>query len=100
MLNREDASDGHKHRLLNNFIRAAIDQTKLAGSQAAQNIRRALTSKQYYSVITTLGQHTKNVEEHQYLPTELGEYPIDTLRSQTRSFDKILKIRLSELSHG
>ena len=72
ILNREDASDGHKHRLLNNFIPAAIDRTKLAGSQAAQSIRRALPSKQYSSAITELGQHIKDVDDHQYLPTELG----------------------------
>ena len=45
IINREDTPDGHKHRLLNNFIPAAIDRTKLAGTQAAENIRKALTSK-------------------------------------------------------
>ena len=47
-----------------------------------------------------MGQHIKDVEEHRYLPTELGESSLDTLRSQTKSFDRILKIRLSELSHA
>ena len=49
ILNREDSVDGHKHIILNNFIPAAISRTKLAGSEAAQSIRRALMASQYSS---------------------------------------------------
>ena len=41
-----------------------------------------------------------DVDDHQYLLTELGENALETLRSQKRSFDRILKIRLSEPSHA
>ena len=71
ILNREDTANGHKHRILNSFIPAAIGRTKLASSQAALNIRRALNSKQYDSAITTLGQHIKDVEDQEYLQTQL-----------------------------
>ena len=47
IINRQSTSDDHKHRIINSFIPAAIRTTKLAGSQAAMNIKRALDSKQY-----------------------------------------------------
>ena len=74
ILNRESTSDDHKHKILNSFIPAAISRTKLAGSQAALNIRRALNSKQYDSAITSLGQHIRDVDDQEYFP-QLTDHP-------------------------
>ena len=39
IMNRRSSSDGHKHRIINNFIPAAIRATKMAGTQTANNIK-------------------------------------------------------------
>ena len=48
--------------------------------------------------ILSPGQNTRDMDNCEYLPSQVGLNPIDTMQSQARSFDKIIKIRLSELS--
>ena len=89
IINRKSTSDDHKHRIINTFIPAAIRATKMAGTQTAMDIRRALDSKQYSSALTSLSQNAKVVDDCQYLPSQVGDNPLDTMKSQARSFDKI-----------
>ena len=98
IMNRKSTSDDHKHKIISTFIPAAMRATKLVGSQTAMDIRRALDSKQYSSALTSLSQSAKGIDDRQYLPSHISENPLDTIKSQACSFDKILKIRLAELS--
>ena len=70
----------------------------MAATQTASNIKRALDSKQYNSALTSLSQNARAVDDCNYLPSQVGGNALETMKSQARSFDKILKIRLSELS--
>ena len=88
-MNRKSTSDDHKHRVINTFIPAAIRATKMAGTQTAMDIKRALTSKQYGSALTSLIQNTKVVDDREYIPSQVGANPLDTMKFQARSFDKI-----------
>ena len=47
IMSRKDSADEHKHRIMNNFLPAVIQTTKMAGTKVADNINCALGSKQY-----------------------------------------------------
>ena len=98
IMNMRSSSDGQKQRIINKFIPAVIRTTKMAGTQTANNIKRALDSKPYSSALTSLSQNARAVDDRHYLPSKIGDNVLETMKSQARSFDKILKIRLSELS--
>ena len=45
----------------------------------------------------SLDQNAKELDECNYLPASIGGNGLETMRTQVKSFDKILKIRLSEM---
>ena len=70
----------------------------MAGTKAADNIKCALGSKQYSSALMSLAQNAKELDECNYLPAHVGGNALETMKTQAKSFDKILMIRLSEMS--
>ena len=98
IMNRRNSPDGHKHRIINNFLPTVIQATKMAGTKAADNIKHALGSKQYNSALISLAQNAKELDERSYLPDHVGGNALETMKTQAKSFDKILKIRLSEMA--
>ena len=57
------------------------DSSEMAVTQTAKDIKRALTSKQYGSALTSLSQNAKDVEDREYLPSQVGSNPLDTMQS-------------------
>jgi len=98
IISRTNSADEHKHRIMNNFLPAVIQITKMAGMKVADNINRALGSKQYTSALMSLAQNAEELDEHNYLPASIRDTSLETMRTQVKSFDKILKIRLFEMS--
>ena len=97
-MSRKNSANGHTHRIMNNFLPAVIQTTRMAGTKVADNINRALGSEQYTSALMALAQNAKELDEHNYLPASIRNNGLETMRTQVRSFDKILKIRLFEMS--
>ena len=81
-----------------NLIPKILGPTDLANSGLENAVVNSIQSRKYNEALNLLQAQVQPIQYDRFIPNEIHNDPLSTLRSLTKGFDGILKDRLLELN--